>query len=411
MLWNGTDQRHLDLQGNPTSSTKLTNNSHSVTLPMFSDYNTLGERDYEVIDIPDHSKNEYHRLQRPSLPNGRPSQASSLPNGKIFSRMQSMTSTNSTQQMSGFVTREGMVLGRDTSTSKSDRRVCKSLDMPEENSADFPYSPPSASSPDILRQFSRNDSSTHLLPHSTSRPMDTLRSNANESLYSPTNPLLQHALQGVPETGTMFPEPSEPSEFPVHVYECIPGAQACYETPVPSKKSSAASLAVPVGTLQSTASEADYPDSTADYTGTGEAVVDFPVTTLSSDYYPKSSTGDFTGDSQYSDTLGFMTDFTGASADIFYPTSKSLPDFTDVTEFTVEARSSTLGRTLLSEEPDRTDSSDFTGPIPLYHVLEQNNSHLQHSHYRPHPYKKLDPSTMAPVLTYTKLKLGKNTAV
>ncbi len=293
----------------------------------------------------------------------------------------------------------------------------------------------------------------------------------HEALYSPAvadDPgQFHHALQTVPETGTFFPEPSNPLSFPVHVYDYVPSAIPAYETPVPSKPTAMPPMdancmgtshgiagrhrvtAVAMDnhpsnstdTLQSSlSSETDYPDvtSSADCTGTGEAVVNFPLiaTPLSSvERSPRnhsvgqSTTGD-SQDHRFSDagtSVGehsstFDDDFTTMPLGHFpngrigvvseVATTRSLPDFSDTTEFVVRPpRSSTVGPAPLLNEPDtNTDSSDFTGPIFLPHLF--GGSPLIHggtpppSNARVHHYKTLDPLTMDPVLKYTKIHIG-----
>ena len=70
---NGLDQRHPDTKGGFTTTTQLTNHSQSITVPETSDYNILGERDYEVINIVHSQPPEYHHLQRPSMQRSRAS--------------------------------------------------------------------------------------------------------------------------------------------------------------------------------------------------------------------------------------------------------------------------------------------------------------------------------------------------
>ena len=96
---------------------------------------------------------------------------------------------------------------------------------------DIYRSPTASNSPDSAQLFSRGT-----FP---SMPADSgVFGYPNESLYTPnqdsSNPsrIQQGGLENVPETGTMFCEPANPTAFPVHKYEKI--NEAPYETPVPT---------------------------------------------------------------------------------------------------------------------------------------------------------------------------------
>ena len=108
-------------------------------------------------------------------------------------------------------------------------------------------SPTNSSPPDSAKYFDHSSSSAQLLPplppaRGTSGPRKgsnaSTDSSLNESLYNPAfggSGQYPHALEKIPETGTMFPDPPNPTAFPVNEYECIPGISE-YEMPVSSKK-------------------------------------------------------------------------------------------------------------------------------------------------------------------------------
>ena len=289
----------------------------------------------------------------------------------------------------------------------------------------------------------RDDSTTQLLPNSsitsrtTFQTSDTLESDVHESLYSPAvgisghNPAFYHVLDNIPETGTMFPEPSYPSAFPVHEYDYVPTVLSHYETPVPSKKGTSS---FPTATTISS----HY----AEGFTTGNTTGGFASSTLSSDY-PKSSiagftdsdTADFTGGSTPDCTADSTTDITAGSAIRAWdrnvngdPTSnvpgmtkftastaksRSLPGFPNVTSVdhdNLTAKSSTINPTFLATENSGavdnstcTETSDFSGPIIFPHMLPRET--------RRNHYKKLDPATMEPVLKYTKIHIAQKTDV
>lgn len=437
-------------------------NTHSTQVPDFSAYNTLGERDYEVIDIRD-DKNEYHRLHRPH----QMARQTSLPTGRLVST----SSSASTQPLLVEPGRSDLVV----------RSAQRGLDNPHYDVAngDAPPLPPhnssrSTSSPDLYhhtdgslplvngRPTRRTTSSSARAAMGTATPSSTaalIYDDPHEALYTPGamdgSGQVHHALQTVPETGTMFPEPTNPSSFPVHVYDYVAAALPPYEVPVPSTpplhpkhaaNSPGAAKAEVVDTLQSNStnmsmrsSETDYPDLTtsADLTGTGEAVVDFPMscTPLSSstDHSPvnrsvgKSTVGESQdhrfSDASHGDHSECEDDFTGGSvpngrtsviSDM--AATRSLPDFSDTTDFVIRPRCSTVGPAPLLEEPDtNTDSSDFTGPVFLPHLFDGVPLKTGHtvplSNTRVHQYQPLNPLTMDPTVKYTKLHVGRTSLV
>ena len=282
----------------------------------------------------------------------------------------------------------------------------------------------------------RGDSTTaHLLPnhHTRSRAShktsDTLESDVHESLYNPTiglpgnAPIFNHALANIPETGTMFPEPLCPSAFPVREYDCIPTTTSHYETPVSSKEGQSNLTAA---SLMSTMSS-DYTKMSSDNLN-GIMATGFVSSTMSSDY-PKSSTdftgsdaADFTGESTPDCTAASTIDFTVGSAAgrsmtcdsnsslngminhgemTSARTFRSLPEFPNVKSFANGHNKSYTANPMpgvtsdIVDHSTCTETSDFSGPILFPHMRERN-----------HQYKKLDPSTMEPVLQYTKLNVS-----
>ena len=399
--------------------------SQSITVPGFSDYNILGERDYEVIDIGE-AKQDYHRLQRPpALPLDRRFR-STLGSTSIKSAgVQSSSTIVATNACSTSELMRGNGLitgcGGEVEVADAGARNMTAVGLP-------------------VSFLEHNDSRAELLPDdihklkSVSEASGTLDSDVHESLYS-TNALpaqpFYHALEKVPETGTMFPEPGDPTAFPVHEYEYVPSTLGVYETPVPSKKNSAISIPDMVDTMQSHATSTATPTdaelintplhdiaevlsslelgssvsgsctarsngfSTTDFTGT--------CTAESS----KCSTADFSGTAESSKCS--TADFSGMSQD----SHKSLCEFDDdVQEFTLQPshNHTTATEVDIEAENDNTETSDFTGPIIFPHMMEARESHT-HPQRRSNHYKQLDPSTLEPMLKYTKLKLGKKTLV
>lgn len=451
---NGLDQRHPDTKGGFTTTTQLTNHSQSITVPETSDYNILGERDYEVINIVHSQPPEYHHLQRPSMQRSRAATYGFSSTGNGIRDMRSMTCVTSPSAHAA--TQEFM------------RRDSTAVPLPppkEGKKAVYPHRNlnfvgeqgenmavhnrivrPSVENNHFLE---RDDSTAQLLPNSSIRSRtsyqtpDTLESDVHESLYSPAvgtsanNPVFHHALENIPETGTMFPEPSYPSAFPVHEYDYVPTVLSHYETPVPSKKGTSS---FPSATFATTLSS-EY----AEGFTTGNTTAGFASSTLSSDY-PKSSIADFTG----SDTADFtggstpdcttdsttdiaaglatrtsnrnvngdstsnvpvMTEFAASTG-----TSKTLPVFPNAASVdghdNLTVKSSTINPTFISRESNGavdnstcTETSDFSGPIIFPHML-----HRETTRNRNH-YKKLDPATMEPVLKYAKINVAQKTDV
>lgn len=233
MVSNGIYQRKDE--GGVTSGT----HSHS----QISDYNTLNERDYEVIDMGE-DKHDYHHLQRPSppmLPGGR---SFNFTPPKEFNSMSTLTSQIGGTAASrdafqyGKMSQNGSFLVKSASEGPEEH-VYRELEQAMPSSAgpllgpvnDIYRSPTDSDSPDSAQLFGRGV--VLALPADSGTLEYT-----NESLYSPnlesslSSRIQQGGLENVPETGQMFSEPANPTAFPVHKYEKIPSKVPQYETPV-----------------------------------------------------------------------------------------------------------------------------------------------------------------------------------
>ena len=231
-----------------TSSTHFTANT-------LSDYNTLGERDYEVVDVADSNKRDYHHLQRPSppmVPNGRNATFSFIPPKQAFHSMSTLTSqTGGTKGTTRDpVQQEGLQTSRVYSKSASegpDGHLYRELEDVSPN----PDTRPGGHVGDIYRSptLPPNSANSAHLFNEGGISFD----NPNESLYSPSFEASQLSrvqpggLENMPETGTMFVEPSRPTAFPVHKYEKIQdGSDPQYETPIITRKKNGPSTSSPI---------------------------------------------------------------------------------------------------------------------------------------------------------------------
>lgn len=230
LIPNGAYQRDTESQEAFANSTLLPNHPQSITVPGYSDYNLLGERDYEVIDIVE-TKQDYHRLQRPpALPLDRRYRATLGSSSLKSTGVQSSSTIAATNACN---TSE-LVRGNGLPTGCSGGVDAEDAGTLEMTTAGLP-----------VGFLEHNDSRAELLPDhihklkSVSEAGETLGSDVHESLYSknpsPAQPFY-HALDEVPKTGTMFLEPGDPTAFPVHEYEYVPSHLCVYETPVPSKR-------------------------------------------------------------------------------------------------------------------------------------------------------------------------------
>ena len=377
-----------------------THGTHFTSHSQISDdnYNTLGERDYEIVNVKpscDPSScgdktQDYHRLQRPSppaMPTGRNAMFGfSPPNGE-FRSMSTLTS-----QMNGISTTCGYHHHQQKSfTSKpgystlplistnhdppppyngnADSHVYRELENPATTlpAGYFPNgggsiyrSPTSSSPPDSAKYFDHSDSTMELLPpalpsRGVTNNRKTSDASLNESLY---NPCLggaagqsPHPLEKIPETGTMFPEPPNPTAFAVNEYDYIP-TMTEYEKPVASKgkpKKVGENPKTRVSTKSmnyetdpnlelrgNNNNDDDTADCTADSTDmTGGSITEFKL--------PLADHDDTTADS---------SDFTGAS-DMHFPIGLKQNGTTTV--------NSTTGGSSTGEHRSSVLSTDYTG--------------------------------------------------
>lgn len=439
------------MQGSSTAATQLSGHSQAFRVPAFPDYSTLGERDYEVIDLVD---NKYHHLQRPSVNHSIPPKFGPIPNVNSLRSMSTIGSMSS--QPNGNVPRNNSATAVLSQTENGRRHPYRNFETFEErNPNEALCSPTSEMKPETPSCLQDTDSITQLLPNgqaATTRSPATLSSDIHESLYSPAEtlpvippPPYSRELQSIPETGTMFPEPSDPSAFPLHEYDYVL-ASAEYETPVPSRPKMAvvtippkAPSSVPSGSLASsnltggcipvlvvpprmtnTLSTDSTGSFTVDTRTVAVSIEDFAVNS-SADYtansemtdYPRHSLTDCsaTGDSTTADFT--WPDFTSSTGESF-TASRTAPNLMahSANEFILPQKSSTIGSpvTIPDNKVDQknvdtsTGNSDFTGPIVLPHMVQKTQP-------RRHYYKSLDPNTMEPELKYTKLQVGKKTLV
>ena len=316
------------------------NNFSSPT--RFPEYNTLGEREYEVIGFFDSKQQQqYSHLHRPSppplpnsLPNGRSATIGfSPPNGQFRSM-----STLASEQMGevGVAPHVAQSQGFSSTLPKlgnpPEHHVYREL----ENPSSLSNSPNDSSPPNSANAFERGDSSAQLLPGPLSKVQggpyrkyssdSTQSSNLHESLYSPTTPVgsftasvLQHGLEDIPETGIMFAEPNDPTAFPVHEYEAIPTAAkkkktSNYQSPVPDAEEQRRIGAKPQtrASVKSCNYETDPKmdqglENTDDLSATGDAKVDFSLNSLSgdsSDQRLSTSSTELRGHNYYSNPHG-----------------------------------------------------------------------------------------------------------
>ena len=322
-----------------------------------SDYNTLGERDYEVVkSVFDTKEQDYHRLQRPSppnVPNGRTGMFGSPP-GKEFQSMSTLTSQ----------------LGNGSSQMFRSMRTASTLPLPPTpNSNEPPHvygeledlgkpsiyqSPTNSSPPDSARWFDRGDSAAELLPPGNvsfrvaSNSFDevdheALYSQVNDPVSAGANPMFVHALHDIPETGPVFKDPLYPTAFPVNEYDVIPAKK--YETPVslkrkpggnPKSRVSVKSLNYetdPNLDINTDDTNANTNDKTTEHTGTSKtssfsrnSVPDSKVSTMTS--VVSDDTTDFTGASEVGFAIGAPnSDIFSSSTAVFTGGSSSMDDY------------------------------------------------------------------------------------
>lgn len=243
MISNGLYQQRKE-EGAITSGTHVS--SHS----QISDYNTLEGRDYEEIDM-GHDKNDYHHLQRPSPPLHMSSRNHTF---QLTPPLELHSMSTLTSQMGNIPTRERELLKQQEGATPGvpEDHVYREL---EQTTSMNPGAPRVGGIKDIYRSPTTSDSpdSAQIFGGRGTMPSMTTETGVfgytNESLYSPTFELSQSArvqkggLENVPETGTMFHEPVNPTAFPVHNYEKISNPQ--YEQPVITGKKTSSTSSVP----------------------------------------------------------------------------------------------------------------------------------------------------------------------
>lgn len=267
MVSNGVYQRKDE--GGVTSGTHVS--SHSK----ISNYNS-GERDYEEIMDMGNDKHDYHHLQRPSPPMPHPSSSRNATFNFTppteFHSMSTLTSqlgqvpssrgpgVGEREAMHQFQARKGSTIG-----IGPEDHVYRELEQTSPSNL-TPVVQTTGAGKDIYRSPTVSDSPDSAQLFGGKGTMPSMQTDtgifgypANESLYTPTFDPSQSArvqqggLENVPETGTMFSEPVNPTAFPVHNYEEIPKPQ--YETPIITRKkamSTSSSVPPPVASQSAT---------------------------------------------------------------------------------------------------------------------------------------------------------------
>lgn len=268
----------------------ITSGTHASSHSQISDYNTLEGRDYEEIDMGD-DKHDYHHLQRPSPPlhiSGRnqtfqmtpPNSATGgVGHASLLHQQQELhsMSTLTSQLGNGIPQRERELLQQQQQGALSDGNfksvtlggatandhIYRELEQtsplnpstlppphhphqhhPQHHKPDIYRSPTNSDSPDSARLFGGGSSSGRGTVGGATGGGGGVFGYPNESLYSPTFDLpaggarvQKGGLENVPETGTVFDEPANPTAFPVHNYEKIErGAGPEYEQPISTKR-------------------------------------------------------------------------------------------------------------------------------------------------------------------------------
>ena len=219
----------------------ITSGTHVSSHSQISDYSTLQERNYEVIEVVvDSDKQDYHHLQRPSppmLPNERGTNFNFTP-PKEFNSMSTLTSQLGGTPGSREMFQYGKLMNSSGSSGGTlpngpDGHVYRELEHVD-----------SGQGPQVKDIYRSPTESDQFFSHRGTLPSDSVRFGFhNEGLYSPnfdsslSSRVQPGGLENVPETGTMFSEPQNPTAFPVHQYEKISreneGPQ--YETPITSR--------------------------------------------------------------------------------------------------------------------------------------------------------------------------------
>ena len=250
--------------------------THSLTHSKISDYNTLGERDYEVIDVKDECKQDYNLLHRPSPPviAGVRNATFMVVSSKEFHSMSTLTSQVGTKVNKGVVGQAAMptesALQQDVANpdvrnplkSASVEPECHVYRELEHNVWNFDSPSPTVAphanaarnvptTPSVYQTLDDATSANNARSVTHKRGTGMLQgingidkrdphegfislSHTAITLESAQYNRIQHGgLENKPETGHVFTEPLNPTSFPVHKYEKISSSD--YEVPTPIK--------------------------------------------------------------------------------------------------------------------------------------------------------------------------------
>lgn len=414
---------------------------HNQTLPPIPQhpppqYSTIGSPEYEVIRIqPSTQKSEYHRLNHmtggsvtsPLPPDAAPqrqtastgdyspwsSTYSDFPRSKATT-LPVLNTTDDHVKLHVYNTLEG---NRDAASARSSM----------------------GSSPSTPSVFEHADSRIPLIPsvelnHIPPSSRDHGWSRANESLYHRrglSNPVFPFGgLQRVPETGTMFSEPEDPSYFPVSVYDEVPTATAPYELPIVTKTDSMASPLHSGILTMSTLPLVSEATQTSNDNLTGKSTPDYTLDTTSD---CTENNGDTIEGFALRDSGTYSSDSSlGPDRDNPFYTSAYIPSSVAGLQMEEGRRSNTtecvfttgLVATPSSRKSNTTDcafvasparqeeSSDETADsttheaatLPLQRTSDQATPNA-------HAYRHLEIGSLEPKVKYTKLEIGRNTAV
>ena len=263
MVTNGLYQQKEDSQ--------VTSGTHQSSHSQIADYNTLGERDYEIVEV-NECKKDYNHLQRPSPPN--------LPGGRngtfVFTPPKEFHSMSTLTSQQGVRVSGGLRAAKQQQQQPSQQAVMQhGLMSPAAGVGMFPQKSASEG-PDDFHQYGELDhkiktqvtqasrlpsmappsSTVATLPSIYRSPTDSVPPDSARSLQrrfmregidenDANLPGIQPAgLLNKPETGHIFQDPANPTSFPVHNYEKVSG-EAEYETPIVTRKAKMAAAAPP----------------------------------------------------------------------------------------------------------------------------------------------------------------------
>jgi len=249
---------------------EVTSGMHQSSHSQIADYNTLGERDYEIVDVSE-CKKDYNRLQRPSppnLPGGRNGTFVFTPS-KEFHSMSTLTSQQGArvaggqraakqqqqQQQSAMqqglmspAAGVGMFPQKSASEGPEDLHQYGELNHPKTSTqvthaSRLPSMAPPSSNVATLPSIYR--SPTDSVPPGSARSLQKrfMREGIDENEANLPG-ILPGGLLSKPETGNVFQDPANPTTFPVHNYEKVSG-EADYETPIVTRKNKMAAATVP----------------------------------------------------------------------------------------------------------------------------------------------------------------------